>query len=191
MPNLGYSDDNLIEGLKGNPSLKDLKLPYVYEGTVTNTDDPEERYRSKVNIPMLTGLTETIGWAEPEATGGESFGMNFYPPYVGQRVFVYFLEGDPRRPIYKFPSIQSNERSFLNGVRYIASQHFVIQFDDENERMSIGDKKGNNQIIFDTKNGTLTIKGLRLQLVATVSSIITSLKTVIQGRNVKQTKKDI
>jgi hypothetical protein len=84
----------------------------VYPGQVVSNKDPEDRWRVKVKIPDLLDDKELAEWAEPilptagmdtsasaSVTGGK-FG-SFFPPKVGDFVWVEFRMGDLKSPLYR------------------------------------------------------------------------------------------
>lgn len=74
-----------------------------YPGFVTNTQDPEKRGRILVELPTLLGVGQVHpSWAEPHFN--PIAGLNsgeFFPPYIGDRVDVFFEHGDLNHPRYK------------------------------------------------------------------------------------------
>ena len=65
-----------------------------YRGHVTKTNDPMMRGRIKAAVPFPLGEVETE-WADPCFPPGV-----FWPPAVGDGVWIEFEYGDPNRPIY-------------------------------------------------------------------------------------------
>jgi phage gp45-like len=93
--------------------------PFIYEGQVVQTDDPDQMGRVKVWIPALDGEEfeiERLPWAEyapplggftVEYPAGSSDGDNSHAAYgfwaipkMGATVLCLFLGGDPRRRLY-------------------------------------------------------------------------------------------
>ncbi len=70
----------------------------VYRGIVTDNKDPEQRGRILARVPQV-GLSEAPNvWIKPASQGaGVSRGM-FWPPEVGDTVFVTFAQGNAARP---------------------------------------------------------------------------------------------
>ncbi len=68
-------------------------------GIVTQVDDPEGRYRVKVEVP---GLAPESDWAEPFGTlgGGGPQRGGFIPMKPGDSVLVFWLNCDRESPIY-------------------------------------------------------------------------------------------
>lgn len=71
-----------------------------YRGSVTDTDDPDNRGRIKVLEPSVLGDNESQ-WAEAAFPygGGKGFGWIAVPP-VDSSVLVEFIEGDPSAPVW-------------------------------------------------------------------------------------------
>ena len=67
----------------------------VYRGTVTTSEDPENKNRIKATIPQVLG-TESTDWAWPI----DSSTYCSKPPKVGQGVWIVFEGGDPSFPVW-------------------------------------------------------------------------------------------
>lgn len=80
-----------------DPIIAERLLPYLYEGEVVNRDDPEGLGRVTVRID---GIMAESAWAFPEGAGAPQWGANRVPPQ-GALVYVQFLRGDPRHPVYR------------------------------------------------------------------------------------------
>jgi|GEM_PF-1954253 len=73
----------------------------LYRGEVTDNVDPEHRGRVKLRLPTIFGQDELPTFAEPRDFRGAGAGKGeFWPPEVGDWVYVEFEQGDPRYPIY-------------------------------------------------------------------------------------------
>lgn len=72
----------------------------LYEAIVFDNDDPQTQGRIKVRVPSL-GRDEPLElFAYPVSPfAGDGFGF-FFPPEVGDRVWVVFQGGDPSLPLY-------------------------------------------------------------------------------------------
>ena len=75
------------------PAIKGLQI-----GVVTDTDDPQNAYRVRVRLPLITDDTKGV-WARLGCNyAGKEYGC-FFLPEVGDEVVLGFLDNDPRSPI--------------------------------------------------------------------------------------------
>ena len=71
--------------------------PGLYRAIVTDNADPETRGRIKARVPSIQDQAPDI-WIKPTFEGaGKNRGL-FWPPEVGDSVFVSFYNGNPSRP---------------------------------------------------------------------------------------------
>jgi hypothetical protein len=77
------------------------RLPFLYDGEVTNRTDPDGLGRVKIKIEGIVE-PETPNWAEPIGVqgGGHANRGTFEPPRIGANVSVMFKHGDPDFPRY-------------------------------------------------------------------------------------------
>lgn len=76
--------------------LSDKKFYGIYRGIVTDTNDPENANRIKMQIPQILGKAST-GWAwgvHPAVTTA------LFVPDPGTGVWVMFEGGDPNFPLW-------------------------------------------------------------------------------------------
>lgn len=97
----GRHDRSLL-GLAGggrgsNRARHPASLSEVALATVTNTNDPDDLGRVKVQLPWLGGEIEST-WAPVVAAGGGSGGGWQLQPEIDDQVLVAFEHGDVRRP---------------------------------------------------------------------------------------------
>ena len=72
----------------------------LYTGIVTDNADPQSQGRVKVRVPALGRDEPLTQWAYPVTPfAGRSYGF-FFPPEVGDNVWVMFEGGNPDLPIY-------------------------------------------------------------------------------------------
>lgn len=74
----------------------------VYPAIVTDVaNDPDQRGRIKVKMPSLFGEQELAQWVLPVSNpmAGANTGA-FFPPYLGDTVFIIFDHGDLNFPFY-------------------------------------------------------------------------------------------
>lgn len=108
-------------------------IPFIMEGQVVATNDPDEMGRVKVWLPSLDGETftvENLPWAEyasPLAGFTVDYPAGGYPvkneshaaygfwavPKIGATVFVFCLNADPQRRVYFASSIRLHRNRSL------------------------------------------------------------------------------
>lgn len=70
----------------------------LYRADVTRVDDPEARGRIQIRCPEV-GHTQPVNvWVEPALLGAGKNRGSFWPPEVGDSVWVSFERGDPGLP---------------------------------------------------------------------------------------------
>ncbi|MUG93208.1 phage tail protein [Scytonema sp. UIC 10036] len=134
-------------------------------GIVTNNQDPDKLGRVKVTFPWLNDREESY-WARvatPMAGGDRGI---YFLPEVHDEVLVMFEHGDLRFPYIigalwngqDTPPTHNDDGN--NNIRLIKSRSgHLIRLNDQDgrEKIEIIDKSGNNSLIFDTQNNTITI----------------------------------
>lgn len=111
----------------------------VYRAQVIDNKDPKKLGRIKIIVPSIFGETELPDWVQAKdfRVTGLKYG-EFYPPRVGDWVFVEFLEGDTQYPIYSGGWI---------GEEQLADEYL---HSEENEPLVRGFKtEGGQAILFD------------------------------------------
>ncbi len=79
----------------------------LYDGFVIDTKDPRQLRRVRVNIP---GICKDTGWARPKTMGGGGAQRGGHVvPDVGHTVYVQFVNGDTRSPVYECGSWGTTE----------------------------------------------------------------------------------
>ena len=72
---------------------------FLYDGTVIDVDDPLNLRRVRCDVP---GVCKDTGWARPKSAGGGSAQRGGHAvPVKGASVFVQFVNGDVRLPVYE------------------------------------------------------------------------------------------
>ena len=71
-----------------------------YYAIVVSADDPNQQGRVKIRVPSITGQQELPTWVMPKAAFAAEDAGFFRVPKQGEGVYVEFLQGDPRFPIY-------------------------------------------------------------------------------------------
>lgn len=71
----------------------------IYDGRVIDVDDPLQLRRVRCDVP---GVCSDTGWARPKTAGGGGAQRGGHVmPVVGDTVYVQFIGGDTRLPIYE------------------------------------------------------------------------------------------
>jgi len=74
-------------------------FPGFYRGVVARTDDPEKRGRIQVDVPTVNGANRVPNvWIKPAFFGAGAKRGWFWPPDVGDTVYVAYRNGHPGRP---------------------------------------------------------------------------------------------
>lgn len=148
--------------------MSDVKDAYygIYQGTVTNIEDPEKRGRIKLTIPDVTGDKESA-WCDPMSPVAYDNGGDFCIPSLKETVWVMFISGDPNRPVWlggwwsKEKSPLGNQYSGVDSIRIINYSNCSITMKDGVIDINVGDgvcdlKIQHNQV---TVKGNLNIEG--------------------------------
>lgn len=147
------------------PKAVTSKITGVVVGIVTNNQDPDKMGRVKLKFPWLSDQEEGY-WARMAVPmAGNERGIYFLPE-VNDEVLVAFELGDARFPYVvgalwngkDAPPAENGDGK--NNIRVIKSRSgHVIRLTDEEgkEKIEIVDKSGNNSVVFDTAEKTITI----------------------------------
>jgi uncharacterized protein involved in type VI secretion and phage assembly len=141
------------------------RISGVVVGVVTNNEDPDKLHRVKVKFPWLSDADESAWARVATPMAGKERGL-YVLPEVEDEVLVAFEHGDLR-----FPCVigslwngkdapPANNEGGKNNLRLIKSRSgHIIRLSDEDgkEKIEIIDKSGNNSLVFDTANNTVTI----------------------------------
>ena len=127
-----------------------------YKAKVINNKDPEGQGRVIVEVPRARVPKENAEWVLPAMHGaGKQHGF-FWPPEEGDYVFVFFDNGDPRRPL-----------CYMGG--WYAAGEVGTAVDPETDgspkkrgfvtpgghQVMLSDKDGSEEIKIRHKNGTI------------------------------------
>lgn len=140
-------DDNhsLLEALTLNGGLEQLGRFYgVYRALVTRIDDPDGRGRVQAICPQAGHAAAPDVWIDPAQGGGDNRGI-FWPPEVGDTVYVAFENGWPGRP-----------RLYIGGWYAADPQERPAEFapDDQNRPRRRGMiTRGGHTLVFDDSPG--------------------------------------
>jgi len=183
----------------------------VYDGVVTDRNDPKKIGRVRIRVPGL--IADPGVWALPigmPGAGSAAKGL-FFVPEVGAEVAVFFKMGDVDHPRYLAgawgrPSGQSELPSSVltaeDGTTYdtneipnvtaIETRGYEIVIDDNegHERLTIRDKNSPDEDIIeiDGVNHGVRIKGtVAVRIESTGAVSIDALQVNINGRVVRET----
>lgn len=153
--------------------------PGLYRGLVTANNDPLKAGRIKARVPAIHDEAPNV-WIKPAMQGaGNGRGM-FWPPEVGDTVYVTFAQGNPGRPElyiggwYGWPENQSRVPSELGysgsypDIRgFVTRWGHTLLFSDEdgNERVELIWNKPNaaDAARTDTRRTTTAGEGVNTQ----------------------------
>jgi len=131
----------------------------VYRAEVTDNEDKEGRGRVELKVPSLFGEQKLTQLAEPRDFRGSGPGKGeFYPPEIGDFVFVEFECGDPNFPIYSGGWYAKEEvpedfeyvekKPVIRG--FVTKTGHSVKFDETEEKGKIIIKSaGNHFLILD------------------------------------------
>lgn len=80
--------------------MAEKKYYGLYQGIVTNIDDPEKRGRIKVKCPDVLGGEAESAWCDPLVPVAYDHGGDFCIPAKDEAVWLQFIAGDANRPVY-------------------------------------------------------------------------------------------
>jgi uncharacterized protein involved in type VI secretion and phage assembly len=132
-----------------------------YRGSVTDTNDPDNRGRIKALVPAVLGSV-TTGWCDPCVPyAGDKVGIVFLPEQ-GSGVWIEFEGGDVSYPIWsgcywrkdEFPDDASQPQKTIVTL----SGHKILLKDDSDPSaasITITDASGNT-VVLDSTGITLT-----------------------------------
>lgn len=148
------------------PMVQNDRFYGVVVGVVTNNQDPENMHRIKVRFPWLSNDVES-NWARVAAPmAGNDRGVYFLPE-VDDEVLVAFEHGRVDHPFVlgclwngQDSAPESNSDAENNHRTIKSRSGHVLRLNDKsgNETIEIIDKSGNNKIIIDTANNSITIE---------------------------------
>lgn len=148
------------------PTTESDRFYGVVVGVVTNNQDPEDMHRVKVRFPWLSNDVES-NWARVAAPMAGNDRGAYFLPEVDDEVLVAFEHGRVDHP-YIVGSLWNGQDSAPesnadgeNNHRTIKSRSgHVLRLNDKSgsETIEIIDKSGNNKVIIDTANDSITIE---------------------------------
>lgn len=72
--------------------------PGIYRALVVRVDDPQERGRIQLRCPQVGHVDAPNVWVPPSSSGAGTNRGEFWPPDVGDTVYVCFQQGNAGRP---------------------------------------------------------------------------------------------
>ncbi len=169
------------------PTSEGERFYGVVVGVVTNNQDPDNLHRVKVRFPWLSNDVES-NWARVAAPMAGNGRGAYFLPEVEDEVLVAFEHGRVDHPYVlgslwngqdsapesnedgenNHRTIQSrsghvfrlNDKSGSETIDIQSQSGHVVRLNDESgsEQIEIIDNSGNNKVIIDTANNTITIE---------------------------------
>lgn len=140
----------------------------IYQGVVTNIEDPEKRGRIKCKIPDCLGGETESAWCDPLSFVAYDNGGDFCLPQVKEAVWLAFIAGDVNRPVWLGGWWQKNKSPLgttytrLDDTRIISYQDWSIVVHNKEVTMT---NCGGNMIKMDDNGITIKDKfGNTIQL---------------------------
>ena len=72
----------------------------IYQGIVSNINDPDKRGRIKVKCPDVLGADTESAWCDPVVPVAYDSGGDFCMPQEDEAVWLLFMSGDANKPVY-------------------------------------------------------------------------------------------
>ena len=139
------------------PAVKGLQI-----GVVTSVKDPENAYRVRVRLPLISEDTKGV-WARLGANyAGKEYGC-FFLPEVGDEVVLGFLDNDPRSPIILSALNSKKNPPAAEGKKTKPQKYLITKnklklcFDDENKVIHI-ETPGGCKFDLDDKKKAVMVK---------------------------------
>jgi phage baseplate assembly protein V len=148
------------------PMVQSDRFYGVMVGVVTNNQDPENMHRIKVRFPWLSNDVES-NWARMATPMAGNDRGAYFLPEVDDEVLVAFEHGRVDHPFVlgclwngQDSAPESNSDGENNHRTIKSRSGHVLRLNDKsgNETIEIIDKSGNNKIIIDTANNSITIE---------------------------------
>lgn len=193
-----------------------LKKSHI--GVVVDNNDPEKLDRVKVHLDMWDHLTtEQLDWVRPKKEcflGGSPNSAKHYIPELGDEVRVTFPNGDERDPQYEGVEVNEGNKCTLFDEDYphtYGEKDSVGNFTMTNRRTKImvhkfasgttvqADPDGSVSVFTEDNltyirldgDGTITLKGAKINIVGTDEVNIDSTKVSIKASNTLDMSADI
>ena len=140
------------------------RTPGVVPALVTNTDDPENLGRVKLQFPWMTEDAES-DWARVVSTGGGPDAGLLVIPEVGDEVLVAFEQGNFRKPYVLGglwngqqappPTAAGGEMALVRSW-HSRTGHHVTLYDNADNKIEIV-TAGGHKVVLDDANRNITI----------------------------------
>jgi hypothetical protein len=153
-----YSEYGMLKDL----IAQETRYTRVYEGQVCNLDDPLLRGRVQLVSPALGWLTpDQAPWCDPEYVNG-----GIIVPELNAWVKLYFLSGDPSRPVYgqKLGHVADNKPT---------------AYTDKTKKIIFQDEGSGAVISLDTVMATFDMYNKSVSLAKTFDDILGHLLSLI------------
>ena len=147
--------------------MADNKYYGLYQGFVTNINDPDRRGRIKVFCPEVLGSKVESAWCDPIVPVAFDNGGDFCIPTKGEAVWLLFVGGDANKPAWlggwwsKNKTPLGSSYTNIDKVRLINYANCTIKLGNDEILLNVGGgsfdiriKDGNV-----TVNGNLTVNG--------------------------------
>lgn len=130
-------------------------------GIVTQIDnDPNNQYRIKVRIPVISDSDEGI-WARLANMNGSKEMGTFFIPDIDDEVIIAFLDNNPDCPIIlgsmyssaKPAPFEIKKENLIKAI--VTKEASKIVLDDEKKSVEISTKKGNKLLISEDEKGII------------------------------------
>ena len=161
--------------------MSEKKYYGIYQGVVTNINDPEKRARIKVICPDVLGGEVESAWCDPVVTVAYDHGGDFCIPTKDETVWIQFIAGDSNRPVYlggwwqKEKTPLGSSYSNIDKIRIIKYADCTITMQNGIIDINTG---GGGSYDLRVQDGQITIAGnLNVTGVITAPTIVASSRT--------------
>jgi hypothetical protein len=136
----------------------------VYRATVVDNKDPQNQGRIKVIVEALGMTSPLTEYAYPITPFAAKEGAMFFPPDVGDAVYVMFENGNPRLPLYlggwwmkdQLPSDFRKNPPTVRGIR-TKSGHEILFDETPGAEKVVIKSGGKNQVVLNDATDEIVI----------------------------------
>ena len=147
--------------------MAESKYYGIYQGVVTNINDPEKRGRLKCKCPDVLGGSTESAWCDPMIPVAYDNGGDFCMPQKEETVWLLFIAGDANRPVWLGGWWQKNmtplgsSYSNIDRMRIISYADCTITMKEGVININVGDGICDLEIRHNkvTVKGNLTVEG--------------------------------